>query len=431
MASMLRDSRGRALLRLAGAAAIALLAVVAAAREPRTGDAAFHLALIDEVQFGRGGDPDLQFVEIRMLAGGQNITANSRLSAWNADGSFFGIILTVPSNVTNASAGGRWIMASTGFAAASGMTPDFTFAPVTLPATGMICWGAPGLVPPNPPTWDATLPTNYIDCVPYNGYANANIRFGPASPFGLGDGTNSLTRISDTDNTSVDFALACPSPRNAANGFGYNHDAEWIDLPPSKAFDDVTRVNSDTIGDDCGDTDDDNDGLSDADELGLPSGACPPALAPTNPFAVDSDGDRAADRFECLIGSDPNNAASVPPVVPDTDNDRLPDALEPTYGTTVGVTDTDGDGVIDGFEARHYASDPTSGNTDSDVCGDAREIASINADLTVSAIDLSQVAQSFGNSSNPNYLVQFDMNKDGNISAIDLSFVAQRFGPCP
>ena len=38
------------------------------------------------------------------------------------------------------------------------------------------------------------------------------IKAGPATPFGLGDGTKSLTRQSDTDNPSVDFVLACPSP---------------------------------------------------------------------------------------------------------------------------------------------------------------------------------------------------------------------------
>jgi hypothetical protein len=40
------------------------------------------------------------------------------------------------------------------------------------------------------------------------------------------------------------------------------------------------------------------------------------------------------------------------------------------------------------------------------------------------------VAQTFGLASDPQYLAEFDMNKDLKSSAIDLSFIAQRFGNC-
>ncbi len=416
MAFLFGTSSARArcgtILKLGAAVLIACTVLVVAGREPRRADALFHFAVIDEVQFGRGADPSLQFVEIRMLAGGQNLVSNSRLSAWNADGSFFGVILLVPTNEPNATSGGRWIMASTGFAAASGMTPDFTFPPVALPATGMLCWGAPGVIPPDPPVWDPAVPTNYVDCVPYGGYTNANIRFGPATPFGLGDGLNSLTRLSDTDNTAADFGLVCPSPRNAANGYGYHHDENWIDLPPTKAFDDFTWPNSDTVGDECGDTDDDNDGLLDTDELGLPSPGCPSATGPTNPLRRDTDGDRILDRAECGLGTNPNVINAAP------------------AGCAV-AGDADLDGVTDSREFCYYGTSSLSTNTDGDGCGDGREIASVNGDLTVSATDLSQVAQHFGPAAGPLYLVAFDITKDGNINATDLSQIAQRFGPCP
>ena len=95
-------------------------------------------------------------------------------------------------------------------------------------------------------------------------------------------------------------------------------------------------------------------------------------------------------------------------------------------------SDADADGVILRNEVCFYGTNPTVANTDGDTCSDGKEVATINGDTNVSAIDLSQVAQAFGVYSfgAPAFRYDFDMNKDGNISAIDLSFVAQRFGAC-
>ncbi|HEY8172689.1 MAG TPA: hypothetical protein VIH21_06350, partial [Dehalococcoidia bacterium] len=246
-------------------------------RDTQRVDAAFHLAHMDEVMFGYGGDPSIQFVDIKMDFAGQNIVRGSRLSAWNADGSFFGVILEVPASPTiTGNANGHWLMASTGYAAASGVNPDFTFPPVSLQATGMICWGAPGVVPEFPPTWAADNPLNYVHCIPYGGYTGAppgTIRHGPATALGLGDGAfGSLQRSAATDNASIDFpalgGYACPTPQSNNNGIGFNHDGNFIEFGALKAFDDLTYANSDATGDGCGDIDDDNDGRSDADETG-------------------------------------------------------------------------------------------------------------------------------------------------------------------
>lgn len=418
-------SRASIILRLVAVAAVAVAAAALAERGDRA-DAAFHFAVIDEAMFGYGGDQDIQYVEIRMLASGQNITKASRLSAWNADGSFFGVILEVPGNVSAGINNGRWIIATPDFAAAAGITPEFTFAPVSLPSTGMICWGAPGVVPPDPPLWDATLPANYVDCVPYGGYAAPNIRFGPATPFGLGDGTNSLTRQSDTDNTSVDFVLTCPAPQVISAAVGFNHD-NHIDLPPNRPFDDLTWPNSDTTGDNCGDADDDNDGLADATETG--GAPCASASAPTNPLAADTDGDRTLDGAECTYGTNPNDPNSRPAaiVAPDADSDGLRDDLDPNTANA----DTDGDGFRDGIEFRHYSSNPASTNTDGDACTDGKEIASVDGNNVVNSADLGIVASAFGNSTTPTYLAAFDVDKNGAVGASDLGLVAARFGSCP
>src|SRR5581483_12432621 len=137
-------------LRFAVAGGLAAMVAALVLAPARRADAAFHLAEIGEAMFGINGDPNQQFVEIRLQTSGQNLVANTRLSAWTADGSFFGVLLLVPSNVSNSAANARWTMGTAAFAAASGIYPDFIFAPAALPSTGMICWGAPGLIPPNP-----------------------------------------------------------------------------------------------------------------------------------------------------------------------------------------------------------------------------------------------------------------------------------------
>ncbi len=191
-----------------------LAALVVGGLRVRSAEATFHISQINEAMFGAGGDTNLQFVEIKMLTSGQNLVHNTRLSAWNADGSFFGVLLLVPSDVPNGTAGGTWIMGTADLQATSGMRPDFTFPAVTLPATGMICWGAPGFITPDPSTWDPSNPLNYVDCLPYGGYTAANIRNSPATMLGLGDGALSLTRVASTTSTASNFALACPSPTN-------------------------------------------------------------------------------------------------------------------------------------------------------------------------------------------------------------------------
>jgi polyhydroxybutyrate depolymerase len=187
-----------------------------------------------------------------------------------------------------------------------------------------------------------------------------------------------------------------------------NNDRDFIELGPTKAFDDLTRPNSDALGDAC-DPDDDNDGLTDADEL--TGAACGGII--TDPLKEDTDGDRVLDGAECAIGTDPTNAASFPSAA--------------QCGAT---TDPDGDGVATFREYCYFNTDPNNANTDGDACDDGKEIASINADLAVNVIDLSQVAGAFGPAPGPPYIVQFDVNKDGAINVLDLSFVAGQFGNC-
>ena len=207
---------------------VAVAVLLLQARESQPALAVHHIAEISEVMSGFNGDPDVQYVEIRRVAIYQNVVANTRLTAFNADGSLSGVLLDpLGGNISLSS--GNWIMGTAAFELASGISADFVFAPGILPAAGMVCWGAPGAsAPTDPSTWDASDPNNYVDCVSYGGasFTGAN----PMSPnphaAGAGDGTLSLTRsVTSTakltnpwrnSDDAVDFKLATPSPRNDA-----------------------------------------------------------------------------------------------------------------------------------------------------------------------------------------------------------------------
>lgn len=207
---------------------VVLLAFLLVVLSPAPSRAVFHLAHIAEVMSGAGGNPAIQYVEIRMNSGSQQVVHDTRLTAFNCDGSSFSVLLLVPTDVTNQGVNVRWIMASpsgAAFLAASGITPDFTWDNSVTgninPTCGMVCWGAPGIVPPAP-TWDASNPNNYVDCVGYGGYTgptktsthDGTPTSGTPTTLPPGDGTLSLTRTGFTGNNIADFALACPTPEN-------------------------------------------------------------------------------------------------------------------------------------------------------------------------------------------------------------------------
>jgi hypothetical protein len=180
--------------------------------------ATFHLAEIHEAMAGAGGDPTVQFVEIRMRAIFQGEVAHTRLTYFDCAGTTVTVLLEVPSDVANDGTDVRWIMASPSagqFLATFGIVPDFTFPGGIDPSCGNVCWGAPGIVAQNPPAWDPRVPANYVDCVAFGGYSGP-LRAGQAIVAGpLGDGVQSLTRVG-----SAAFSLECPTPQNNAGAIG-------------------------------------------------------------------------------------------------------------------------------------------------------------------------------------------------------------------
>jgi hypothetical protein len=181
--------------------------------------ATFHIVSISVIGSGFGGNADVQFVELRLDAPGQNHPTNTRLTAFAPDGRATELTLT-SHDVTQAAAGANILYATAAFTAATGVTPDFEMPPGIATPTGMICWGAPGVVPPPPDQWDLQKPNNYVDCVAYGGFAGATrTASGTPSTLPPGDGTQALARIKNTSTSGsndTDFALAPPHVCNNA-----------------------------------------------------------------------------------------------------------------------------------------------------------------------------------------------------------------------
>lgn len=192
---------------------------------PRPAHAIFHLMVIDEVMTSYGGDPNVQFVECKMLAIVQSFLTGTVLGAFDSNGTYLGDVLVLPNDITAPGAlDRRWLMATQAFETLTGLTPEFSIPPELPTGGGMICWGAPGLgsFVPDPNSWDHSNPNNYTDCVAYGTYSGpANIHIGNPTPLD-GDG-HSLVRISNTDDNETDFS--CGDPANPEK-----NDAATVDL---------------------------------------------------------------------------------------------------------------------------------------------------------------------------------------------------------
>ena len=78
----------------------------------------------------------------------------------------------------------------------------------------MVCWGAPGVVAPDPNSWDHSDPSQYVDCVAYGSYSGpSNALTGNPTPLNA-DG-HSLVRSSETSDNETDFGCGDPAtPEN-------------------------------------------------------------------------------------------------------------------------------------------------------------------------------------------------------------------------
>ncbi len=128
--------------RLARFAPFALLLVLLPLHAIPAG-AAFHLNEINKVMVGLNGNTTIQAVELKMLAGGENLVGSVSIKVYDAAGtqvdslgSFSG---PVPSGIA-----GRFILCATpNFAATFGITPDLIIKPGMLLGTGQVSFEKP------------------------------------------------------------------------------------------------------------------------------------------------------------------------------------------------------------------------------------------------------------------------------------------------
>ena len=182
---------------------------------PRPAHADFHLMVIDEIMTSYDGDPNVQFVEFKMLFILQHFVTDTVLGAFDPNGTYLGDVFIVPNDIAPGAAGVRWLMATQAFETLTGLAPEFIIPPALPTVGGMVCWGAPAVVDPN--SWDHSNAGLYTDCVAYGTYSGpTNIHIGNPTPLD-GDG-HSLVRISDTNNNDTDFGCGDPAGPENENG---------------------------------------------------------------------------------------------------------------------------------------------------------------------------------------------------------------------
>jgi hypothetical protein len=182
---------------------VALLALLAAGPVR----ASNHLIAIEEVLGSWQGDDGVQFVELHLLAAGQNhLSAGGELVFDDASGSAATRrVFTFTRDVLRGEAGARVLVATTALGAVSGGVPaDFTLpAGALAPRSGRVCYrvvtqpGEPGVV---------------VDCVAYGLFTGDNGPFGKPTP--VTPDNRSLVRVGLTGTNRADWrGVLEPTPQ--------------------------------------------------------------------------------------------------------------------------------------------------------------------------------------------------------------------------
>lgn len=142
--------------------------------------------------------------------------------------------------------------------------------------------------------------------------------------------------------------------------YGTDPDKADTDVDGLKDGEEVNRYRTNPLRSDT-----DGDNLSDGDEV---------FTYKTSPTKTDTDGDLLSDGDEVLLyHTDPNKM--------DTDGDGLTDGDEVLADKTDPLkVDTDGDGLTDGDEVQQYKTDPHLADTDKDFLSDNEEVRVLRTD---------------------------------------------------
>lgn len=195
-------------MRLRAALLVSLGATLAV---PAGAAASFHLMSVREVFPGDAARPTSQYVELQMYAAGQNQVGGHSVTVYNDLGTA-NSTATFAGPVANGGNQRSILVASPDFAGTFGITPDLEIsAPMMDRAGGAVCFDS-------------------IDCVSWGSFAGfvgpapspvgasaAAIPDGSALERSISRGCDSLLEsVDDSNDSSADFAVASPSPRNNA-----------------------------------------------------------------------------------------------------------------------------------------------------------------------------------------------------------------------
>ena len=175
---------------------------------PHLALAASDLIVIDEILASWQGDNEIQFVELRMTAAGQEQVAGSEIEVLDQSGV---VIARLPlqSSVTNGLVDARILIATPKLESLAGLPADFRVVdagliPLLRRSGGRICYRSLDL---------SGTQTLQADCVAYGTFEGDNGAFGTPTP--LTPVNRSLQRILNTGNNDADFQGALdPTPQN-------------------------------------------------------------------------------------------------------------------------------------------------------------------------------------------------------------------------
>jgi hypothetical protein len=169
--------------------------------------ASFHLMVVREVATNPSG-PNSSYIELQMYAPGQNLVNGHKVTFYTATGTLLASF-TLDKDVVNANSQSTILIGDT----ATAVTPDFTYdqlsdAIQTYGPGGAACWDTIDCVSWGTFTGAASLPSA-------TGAPAPAIPDGSALVRSIAPGCGTLLEAGDdTNNSSADFSLLPPNPRN-------------------------------------------------------------------------------------------------------------------------------------------------------------------------------------------------------------------------
>jgi len=169
----------------------------------RPASATFHHNEITKLMVGFDGNTNIQAVELKMLADGENQTQALRLDTYDVDGIFIAIRGAFNDSLPFGIAGRYFLCATSAFATTFGITPDLVFSPGIPVQDGQV------VVEHNP----NSLYPCAVNGLPYGNVNTPVASLTPAPPL-LAIGARALVRVVDAPVTPT-----CPLNDNAGANF--------------------------------------------------------------------------------------------------------------------------------------------------------------------------------------------------------------------